>query len=202
MKRKEKRPVPEWKRGILDHHQRRPGRADRSEFPRAVVAELIEETDNQCQAGCGRLADQTHHVMPRGRGGRGVKTNGMRICWVCHERVQTDEAELQHWIDEWERRHGPYFWFDDQDREEHERKRATEATREAERQQHEAHLKTITHLLATAASRALKRKETTLLCRLKPDDLKTLTGLIYDTVKGAMNNGIPNSNDHSGDGIN
>ncbi len=175
---RKKREIPEHKRAILAHHQRRPDRADRSEFPRSVVAELIEETDNLCQTGCGRQADQTHHVMPRGRGGRGVKTNGMRICWICHERVQTDEAELQHWIDDWRRRHGDGFWLDDQDREDMAIKEAAAARRDMEQERRREGLR----LIAKEISRDLRPEEAAILRHFSADDLTTLLWLVRDAA--------------------
>lgn len=177
-RKKQKRDVPEHKRAILAHHQWRPGRADRSDFPAKVVAELVEESGNACQAGCGRAADQTHHVMPRGRGGRGVKTNGMRICWVCHERVQTDEAELQHWIDVWRQRYGDGFWMDDQDREEMAAKEAMLARRNAEVERRREGLR----LIVREARRELRPEESAILRRLSADDLMTMLWLVRDAA--------------------
>ncbi|CDN44011.1 hypothetical protein [Paenibacillus sp. P22] len=193
--KKEKKPMPEWKIGILDHHQRRPSRSDRADFPRQVVIDLIEETSGVCQTNCGRQADQTHHVMPRGRDGRGVKTNAMRLCGICHEKIQTEESELQRWIEEWERRFGPFFWYDSEDWENHKRKAAAAAARDTELKQFRNAVDTVSNLISVAANRALKKRETSMLHRLNTDDLRTLVGLLFDALKGEGQNELPNSNE-------
>jgi hypothetical protein len=156
---KPKKEIPEWKKDILSHHQSNPSRADRAEFPRNVIEELIIETDGKCQC-CGiRVAETTHHVMPRGRNGRGVKTNAMRLSWTCHDRIQTSEEELQYWMSEWELKYGANYWFDEQDREEYNRKQAASLEIEQSKHIREQQMEPVVNLLSAAAGRTLKAKE-------------------------------------------
>ncbi|WP_079908246.1 HNH endonuclease [Paenibacillus sp. 32352] len=163
-KKVKKEPAP-WRRNILAHHQDRPSAADRNEFPTKIVKELIFETGGLCQCGCGQIADTTHHVMPRGRSGRGVKTNGMRLNGKCHDRIQTNEAELQYWIAVWEKRYGPYFWFDELDWIEHRKRMEAERAIEEQKLQRAQALKPIHELFAGWAGRPLEIHETNLINR-------------------------------------
>lgn len=179
---KPKKEIPEWKKDILSSHQSKPSRADRAEFPTSVVSELITETENKCQCGCGRSATSTHHVMPRGRSGRGVKTNAMRLCDICHERIQTDETELQFWIGEWTKKHGNHFWFDEQDWDEFNRKQTAVKVAESEQKERMDQLEPIISLLSTAAGRKLKAKEIRLLDRMDQWEMSTFVQLMHDAL--------------------
>ncbi|MCY9593751.1 HNH endonuclease [Paenibacillus chitinolyticus] len=186
MFKKKRKEVAPWRQGITAHHNRRPSKADRAEFPTTVIKELIQEADGRCQC-CGLLPDTTtHHVMPRGRGGRGVKTNGMRLNGVCHDRIQTNEEELQYWISEWTRRYGPYFWYDAQDFEELEKRKAKEF------QMHEQaeRLQPVMELLSNATGRKLKPSERRLVHEIgaKPDRLMVFQQLLQDTVGPGITN--------------
>lgn len=156
-----KEPMP-WRVGILDHHQSRPSKADRGEFPASVVKRLKQEAGGRCQACKERSDTQTHHVQPKGRmssPGRGVYTNGMRVCDICHDRIQTNEDELQYWIAEYERRHGKYFWYDEQDWEEHRRRESASTAAEEQRKERERQIEPVAALLSKAVGRRLKAKE-------------------------------------------
>jgi len=181
-KNKPKKEIAPWRQGILSHHQSKPSRADRADFPRKVVEDLIIETNGLCQC-CGKLqAETTHHVMPRGRGGRGVRTNAMRLNWICHDRIQTNEEELQYWISDWERKHGPNFWFDDQDWEDYNRKQAAIQERELEKRQRTENIEPIVNLLSVVTGRSLKAKEIRLLERMNDNDMTIFAKLMYDVV--------------------
>lgn len=185
--KKKKKELPPWKQNLFAHHTPKPSRADRADFPKNVVAELIAEAKGRCQCGCGRPDQETHHVMPRGRGGRGVKTNGMRVNSICHQRIQTNEEELQHWILVYRERYGKYFWFDDQDWAEHERKEAAQQAADEEKRQREARIEPIVTLLSTAAGRGLKAKEMRLIESMTDKEMVTFTKLMSDVVKSLEN---------------
>lgn len=112
-RKKPKKELPPWKKDLFAHHNPKPSKADRGEFPASVIKRLKQEAGGRCQACKERPDTQTHHVYPRGRSGRGVLSNGMRVCDVCHTRIHANEDELQYWIAEYERRYGPCFWFDE-----------------------------------------------------------------------------------------
>lgn len=180
--KKPKKELPPWKKDLFAHHQSKPSKVDRGEFPRKVIQELIAEAGGLCQV-CRSAPDTTtHHVVPRGRGGRGVKTNGLRCCWPCHDRIQTDESQLRCWIDQYQYRYGSYFWYDELDWGEHNRKLAVEAAAAlAERQRMDA-LAPIVALLSTAAGRRLNPKEIRLLDTLGPREMMIFTNLIKDVI--------------------
>jgi len=184
-RRKTKKEISPLKAAALQHHKSKPSRSDRAEFPRSVIDQLIVETDNRC-AECGGNATTTHHVMPRGRGGRGVKANALRLCGSCHDLIQTNEERLQHWIDVFTERFGPYFWFDSQDWEEYSRKRAaTEAKLAAERLQAER-IREIAELVARAARRALHPREVRIIRARTDEELAVLTGMLRDCLAGPV----------------
>jgi hypothetical protein len=185
---KPKKEIPEWKKDIISHHASKPSTKDRGDFQRNVIEELIAEAGGKCQ-NCKTSQDtSTHHVMPRapGRGGRGVKTNGMRLCWPCHDRIQTNEEELQYWISEWEMKYGPRFWFDDQDWEEYNRKQASVLEAERDKQAKEDQLEPIMNLLTIAAGRALKAKEMRLIGGMNEKEIAIFAKLMYDVVGSGM----------------
>ncbi|MFW5433726.1 HNH endonuclease [Paenibacillus apiarius] len=183
--KKKKKEIQPWRQNILAHHQSTPSRADRAEFPKKVIAELIEEADGKCQCGCGRVDEETHHVMPRGRGGRGVKTNGMRLNAICHQRIQTNEDELQKWILIFRTRHGNYFWYDAQDWEEHNRRQDELKRVEREKQLKLERVEPILELISTAAGRGLKAKERRLIEALSEKDSATFTKLMKDVASAS-----------------
>ncbi|NGP58798.1 HNH endonuclease [Paenibacillus thiaminolyticus] len=180
--KKKKKEIQPWRQNILAHHNHTPTRADRAEFPRKVIEELIEEAGGVCQCGCGRPDQETHHVMPRGRDGRGVKTNGMRVNSICHHRIQTSEEELQHWILIYRTRHGNYFWYDEQDWEEHNRRRAEQKRAEIEERLKMERVEPILKLMSTAAGRGIKAKERRLIEMLSEKDARTFNDYMRDVV--------------------
>ncbi|EJW14253.1 HNH endonuclease [Paenibacillus alvei] len=183
--KKKKKEIQPWRKQILAHHQHTPTRADRAEFPHDVVKELIEEADGICQCGCGRPDDDTHHVMPRGRGGRGVKTNGMRVNRFCHTRIQDNEEELQKWILIYRTRHGNHFWFDEQDWEEHNRRQAELKKAEIEERLKMKRVEPIMELLSTAAGRRLKAQEKRFIESLSEKNAITFGELMKDIVSAS-----------------
>ncbi|RKN86775.1 HNH endonuclease [Paenibacillus ginsengarvi] len=180
--KKRKKEVAPWRQGILDHHQDRPSSADRGEFPRKVITELIEEAKGQCQSCRSAQDTTTHHVWPRGRKGRGVKQNGLRLCWPCHDRIQTSPEELQHWIDIYRQRYGERFWYDEQDWEEYNRKQAAEQAEEEVKRQQSERVEPVVSLLTAAAGRRLKKKELQYIVSINERDLATLAGLLRDCM--------------------
>lgn len=183
--KKKKKEIQPWRKQILANHNHTPTRADRAEFPKKVIEELIEEAGGLCQCGCGQPDDDTHHVMPRGRSGRGVKTNGMRVNRICHRRIQDDEKELQKWILVYRTRHGNYFWFDEQDWEEHNRRQAELKKAETEERLKLERVNPILEMMTVATGRGLKAKEKRLITSLSEKDAKTFDALMRDIVNAS-----------------
>lgn len=183
-RRKTKKDISPLKQKALENHKPGKSSASRSEFPARVVDELKAEADGLCQC-CGKRPDtSTHHVMPRGRGGRGVKTNGLRLCGGCHDAIQTNEDNLRGWIEIFQNRHGEYFWYDEQDWDEHNRKvnllKHAETEQEARRQA----IEPIAYLVSTAAGRPLRVKELRLIESFDNRDLQVFTRLMTDALNG------------------
>lgn len=181
---KKKKEIAPWRQNILSHHKSNPSRSERAEFPLKVVQELIKEAGGRCQCGCGRPDTETHHVMPRTRDGRGVKTNGMRVNGICNQRFHANEEELQHWINVYTERHGPYFWYDDQDWEEYRRREDAELQEAAAQRLKEERLEPVMTLLSSAAGRQLRAKEKRLIESLPDKQMNVLADLITDVVNG------------------
>ena len=181
-RKKEKKPLPEWKQNLFAHHQPKQSAADRGEFPRKVIEELIAEAGGKCQSCLTNPDTTTHHVYPRGRGGRGVKTNGLRLCWPCHDRIQTNEEELQYWINVYREKYGDRFWYDEQDWQEYERKQAAIREAEEERSRRMAEIEPIVNLLSTAAGRKLKAAEIRLIDGLDEREMAVFANLMRDIV--------------------
>jgi hypothetical protein len=93
-----------------------PKQGDRGEFPTKVRKQIIDDQGGQCQI-CGRLTTHIHHVMPRGRGGRGVYTNGLLACDNCHIPKIHEGPFLQYYIDLFIKRFGADFYKDEWDKE-------------------------------------------------------------------------------------
>ncbi|GMA59698.1 hypothetical protein GCM10025859_59880 [Alicyclobacillus fastidiosus] len=74
----------------------------------------IKQRDQCCQS-CGAPGNEVHHVIPRGRFYRKWYTfddvnderNLMYICWPCHHKATTSNAELERLIELQETRFGP-----------------------------------------------------------------------------------------------
>lgn len=197
--KREKKPVPEHKQKLLEHHKAGKGSARRAEFPAAVVKELIKESDGQCQ--CCKVAPDTttHHVMPRGRRGRGVKTNGLRLCGICHDNIQTDEEQLQYWISVFRERHGDYFWFDETDWNEYAHKQSLQQQAERDKEERLKAIEPVADLFSTAAGRMLREKEMKFLDSMSTDDLKVFTGMMTDALNGYAAHGSFRANDRFDD---
>lgn len=181
-KKKEKKAKPEWKQNILAHHSSNPSKADRAEFPASVIKELIEETGGRCQCGCGLEANTTHHVYPRGRGGRGVKTNAMRLNGICHDRIQTSDEELKQWIAVYTELHGGRFWYDEKDWEEHNQKQSRAEQLEIDKKKRMERINPVVDLLSTASGRSLKAAEIRLLDGMNDREISVFAKMMADVV--------------------
>lgn len=174
--------VADWKKDILSHHNSTPNRKDRAEFPAKVVKELKEEVGEFCQCGCGRIANETHHVMPRTRDGRGVKTNGMRVNTICNRRFHDNEEELQYWIKVYKKRYGDYFWYDEQEWEEHRRREQEIKMKEQREKELINSYKPIVQILKNSTDREPTAEEMNLLRRIASNnkDAEILLALVKD----------------------
>ncbi|QUL57540.1 HNH endonuclease [Paenibacillus tritici] len=181
-KPKAKKEVPEWKKDLLAHHKPGQSSKDRCDFDKDVLAEVIAEQGELCP--CCKIAPSTttHHVWPRGRKGRGVKSNALRVCWPCHDKIQTTDELLQFWISIYREKYGDYFYFDEQDWDEHNRKLAIQSNKEREKQERQNQIKPVIDLLSAAAGRSLKAKELRLLQSFEDKDMAIFASMMADAL--------------------
>lgn len=101
-------PKPKFKRRV-------PLAGKRSEFPQKVREQIKRRDNYECQM-CGTpYGLEIHHVVERSRGGRGVLTNGVTLCWKCHQNVQTHQKLIEEWQKKFEARYGPGYYRDEWD---------------------------------------------------------------------------------------
>ncbi|MEK4451600.1 HNH endonuclease [Paenibacillus sp. FSL L8-0506] len=179
-KTKTKKEVPEHKKALLAHHKPGQSSKDRCDFTKEVIDELIAEQGEVCPCCKTASSNTTHHVWPRGRKGRGVKTNGLRVCWPCHDKIQTTDELLQYWISVYREKYGDYFWFDEKDWEEFHHKQNIQQQKEREKQERENQIKPVVDLLSSAAGRSLKAKELRLLQSFEDKDMAVFATLMAD----------------------
>lgn len=96
------------------HKRKSRKRAERGKFSKMIRDEIKEECTGLCQE-CFSRGCHLHHVMPKSRGGRGIKTNALLLCNDCHKRVHADNARLKHWIEVYRERYGKNFYKDKED---------------------------------------------------------------------------------------
>ncbi|WP_235440496.1 hypothetical protein [Paenibacillus sp. DMB20] len=108
----------------------------------------------------------------------------MRVNGVCNQRFHANEDELQKWIKVYTERYGPYFWYDEQDWEEHRRKEAAETQAAEAKRLQEERLDPVVTLLATAAGRPLRAKEKRLIESLPDKQMNVFADLMADVVNG------------------
>lgn len=105
-------PVPKPRFG-----RRKPTLKQRGEFSPKTVREIKQRDGEHCQE-CGNpRSDHTHHVKPKGRSGngRGVATNGLRVCFNCHDKIHKDRKLMLKWQRIYEERYGPDYYKDQWD---------------------------------------------------------------------------------------
>ena len=98
-----------------NHKRRVPTQKQRNNFSKKVRNQIMQDQRDKCQS-CGQKATQIHHVKPRGRGGRGVYSNGMAICNDCHTRIHKDNTLLDYWMFLYEQTNGKDFYKDEWDK--------------------------------------------------------------------------------------
>lgn len=96
------------------HRRRIPKQADRNEFDRLTRSRIRKRDNRECQQ-CGAPGTQIHHVRFRSSGGRGVFTNGLLVCHLCHDRIHRDRKLAEHWQYVFEKRYGENYFHDEWD---------------------------------------------------------------------------------------
>ncbi|WP_179089040.1 MULTISPECIES: HNH endonuclease [Paenibacillus] len=182
--KKVKKEVPEWKKNLLADHKPGKNSSQRNEFPDSVVKAAIERSKGICQF-CKRVrCETTHHVFGRGRGGRGVLSNAYRACGNCHIIIEANDELKSAIIEEHRILYGEYFWFDEQDWNEHNHKLNKQLELEKARDERLQQIEPIADLIATAAGRELRAKELRLLESFETKDLNIFTAMFTDALNG------------------
>ncbi|MCO7177043.1 HNH endonuclease [Sporolactobacillus kofuensis] len=97
------------------HKRLKPTWGARSEFSNRVRNQIRERDNDECQMCGSHVGLQIHHVKGRGQGGRGVYTNGVLLCWICHQNVQTHQRLINEWQRKFEERYGANYYKDQWD---------------------------------------------------------------------------------------
>lgn len=186
-RKKERKPLPEWKQHLFNHHESKPSKADRAEFTIAVVKAAIERSGGICEYCRQRPCTSTHHVVGRGRSGRGVLSNAFRACGICHMEIEGSEDKKQELISLYRQRYGDRFWFDERDWEEYNRKQAADLEVEHDKKARVDQLEPIMSLLSIAAGRELKAKETRLIGGMDDKQISIFAKLMQDVIGSGLN---------------
>lgn len=97
------------------YRKRKPTRRKRGEFSDKDKAKIIERDNGLCKS-CKAPAHHIHHVMPKSSGkGRGLYTNGMLLCHVCHYEVHQFSSKMKYWQHYFAEMYGPDYYKDDWD---------------------------------------------------------------------------------------
>jgi 5-methylcytosine-specific restriction endonuclease McrA len=93
----------------------KPNKKQRAEFSDKTRTEIKDRYDGQC-GHCGNPGHHCHHVKPRGSGGRGVVTNGILLCAICHTKIHADPTMAKYYIEKFTSEFGRDFYKDELDK--------------------------------------------------------------------------------------
>lgn len=98
-----------------NHKRLIPTQKSRNEFSGSVRKQIEKRSGGVCEY-CGKArATQKHHILPKGRHGRGLATNGMDMCYECHKIPHDDESIMQELIEMYTQKYGKNFYKDEWD---------------------------------------------------------------------------------------
>lgn len=185
--KKPKKELNEQKKALFAPYERKPGKADRAEFPREVIAAAMERSGGICQRCKANKCTTTHHVWGRGRSGRGVLSNAFRACGVCHIEIESNDELKQEIIAQYRELYGDRFYFDIQDWEEYNRKRDAAEAEEVLRRQRLEELAPLMQILKDSVGRPLRPDEKKFVHGLSDKHIAILAGLI----RASMGTDVP-----------
>ncbi|OME73441.1 hypothetical protein BSK65_04880 [Paenibacillus odorifer] len=187
--------MPEWKKNLLADHKPGKNSSQRNEFPDSVIKAAIERSKGICQF-CKRVrCETTHHVFGCGRGGLGVLSNAYSACGNCHINIEANDELKSAIIEEYRILYGEYFWFDEQDWDEHNHKLNKQLELEKAKEERLQKIEPLADLIITAAGRDLRAKEIRFLESLETKDLKTFTAMFTEALNGYAAQGSYHPND-------
>lgn len=99
-----------------NHKRRAPKRGERGKFNKETRDRIIERDGGKCRE-CGAIGTEIHHVLYKSRGGRGVFTNGLLLCQLCHKRVHANAELSNKWVARFIDEYGDDFYQDKWDKE-------------------------------------------------------------------------------------
>lgn len=95
--------------------RRIPKKSERGNFSKEIRERVHEKSNGICQQCKSNPGEEVHHVMFRSRSGRGVETNALFLCHMCHSHVHADNELAEYWINVYTDRYGPRFYKDEYD---------------------------------------------------------------------------------------
>ncbi|GGF86595.1 HNH endonuclease [Paenibacillus aceti] len=110
-------------------------------------------------------------------------TESSGVCQHCKAaEATTTHHVMPHWISVYRDKYGEYFWFDEQDWEEYNRKQEAIKAAEEEKRERMNQIKPVAELISTAAGRSLKAKELRLLEGFDDKEMAVFASMISDLV--------------------
>src|SRR5690625_2311512 len=110
--------LEKWRDNVLfpkpKHKRRSPKKSKRGHVSEGVRQQIYERDNGLCQQ-CGKQGSEIHHVKFKSRGGRGVLTNGLTLCQLCHKEVHMSGELTDYWLTVFVDRYGPNFFKDEYD---------------------------------------------------------------------------------------
>jgi 5-methylcytosine-specific restriction endonuclease McrA len=97
------------------HKKGKKNKKDRAEFDKKTRLEIVTRYNGLC-GHCGRLGVHIHHCYPKGRGGRGVASNGILLCVECHTKIHVEPEMMKFYIDKFRKQFGNEFYMDSIDK--------------------------------------------------------------------------------------
>lgn len=92
----------------------KPKKSKRGEFSKQDKQKINERDNGLCRV-CYKPAEQIHHVKFKSQNGRGVYTNGLSVCQVCHFDIHQSSKKTKQWQYYFAEMYGPDYYKDEWD---------------------------------------------------------------------------------------
>lgn len=97
-----------------NHKRRVPKKSKRGNFSGSTRSAIAIRDQGLCRQ-CGNKGESIHHVVYRSQSGRGVYTNGLTVCHICHDQIHRDKELSDYWFSVFRQTYGDGFWKDEYD---------------------------------------------------------------------------------------
>lgn len=95
----------------------KPKRVDRGKFSPKIRETIIKQFNGLCGE-CRSRGVHIHHIKLKGSGkGRGVVTNGLLLCLICHNKIHKNADMMKKWQDWAIEQYGEDYYMDKWDKE-------------------------------------------------------------------------------------